>query len=357
MSIAEPPPQSAKAICAQLAAQLASKRGLSPFVRVPGSPALAEALRTLYDCAGSLAALNPLANKSRAVRGSGADADASTQLALELRVAQRVTYIAKNQQRHMRHFHKLREARRRISQMFECCPPAKVLEPFAEAAVVARNAALSAKRAAAPGSNNNDGKEQQQQQRGFDDETVGAVAALRNIRVPASSDCAAALEQLRSLEQLALVAERACEDVVVSTDSELVAQKFFLGLSVVSETTAARLAAYARYCRSLIQRACASLAVLQREQEQIIPHEPEKDAKKPAPRTTASVVAQSVKAALKTGKKAAKKGKESTAGAGEMKAKARPVSSTSSSSDVAGKMALLMRGIKKPRKRTQPAVE
>ena len=305
---------SAKVVCERLKAQRAASRKTAPYVRIPSSDAVAHALQTLHECKCVLESLNPTQCTGTKSAHSSEAASAAQQLALELRLAQRLCYIAKNQQRHMRHFHKLHEALKRMTQLFAFFPPHKVLEPFAEAALVARTAGVSA--AAAHGSAT-DAKDKPV----FDEETVRAMAALKIVRVPASEDSAGAIAKLRSLQLLAQVAERACEDVVVSTDSELLSMTFFLGLAIVSEGTAARLAAYARYCHETMERACTALALLRdtavNEGKSAAAPQPAKPRKAPSAKPGAPATAQPA------------------------------------DSSMAGKMALLMCGIKKPKAKTK----
>ena len=329
---------SASAIFARLKAVRSARPSRSPYVRVAGSESISEALRTVYECEEALRALCPLESAGLTTSSAG------MQLALELRVAQRVRYVMKNQQRHMRHFHKLREAQKRILQIFESCPPHKVLEPFAEAASVARTAGLSAAKAAASGVSKpaqSQSQQQQQQQRQvipFDDEAQKAVSALKSVRVPAARDSEAAVSQLRALQELARVADRACQDVVVSTDSELVSQTFFLGLAIISEAVAARLAAYAAFCSETIERACNALIVLQTAAEAV----------PSAPAASTAAASSSAKANKHFQIQTAKNSSKLKIGASHHQsahASPQPVSG-----DIAGKMALLMCGTKKLKK-------
>lgn len=328
MDGAESSTLSAKAVCERLKAQRTASRHIAPYVRIPSSDGVAHALQTLHECKGMLESLNPTQCAGPKSAHSSEAASAAQQLALELRLAQRLCYICKNQQRHMQHFHKLQEALKRMTQLFAFFPPHKVLEPFAEAALVARTAGVSA--AAAHGPQSTAGtaaatEKEKKEENGpvFDKETVRAVAALKNVRVPASGDSAAAIAQLRSLQLLAQVAEDACGDVVVSTDSELLSMTFFLGHAIVSEGTAARLGAYARYCRETMERACTALALLR------------------------DVAAREGKS---TGAQSAKPSQLPLQGHRKPGA---PATTQPADNSMAGKMALLMCGIKRPKPKTK----
>ena len=315
---------SAKVVCERLKAQRTATRHTAPYVRIPSSEDVARALQTLHECKCVLASLNP--TDAKPAHTSEA-ASAAQQLALELRLAQRLCYISNNQQRHMRHVHKLREALKRMTQLFAFFPPHKVLEPFAEAALVARSAGISAATAAAAqGTGGSTAAATAKESPVFDEEAVRAVAALKTVRVPASGDSAGAVAQLRSLQLLAQVAEHACEDVVASTDSELVLMTFFIGLAIISECTAARLAAYARYCRETMERACAALMLLQD-----VAAKEGKSAGAPA-KPSSRPVPQQQKKGLPSGHKPS-----------------APATAPPADSSMAGKMALLMCGIKKPK--------
>ena len=318
---------SAKVVCERLRAQRSATRRTAPYVRIPSSDDVAHALQTLHECKCVLESLNPTQCAGPKAARSSEAASAAQQLALELRLVQRLCYVAKNQQRHMRHFHKLHEALKRMTQLFAFFPPHKVLEPFAEAALVARTAGVSAAAAHGAASTAGPAAATKEEAPVFEEETVRAVAALKNVRVPASKDSAGAIAQLRSLQLLAQVAEHACEDVVVSTDSELLSMTFFLGLAIVSESTAARLAAYARYCHETMERACTALALLR------------DVAAKEGKSTGAQAAARPPLSRVAPGPPARKPG--------------TPATAPPADNSMAGKMALLMCGIKKPKPKTK----
>lgn len=203
-----------------------SRRNLAPYDRVECSPQLGECLNKLSSLAADLKSLNLISVDSSGGEVEETASPTARQLAAELMIIKKLSYRGKNQHRHSMHFHKLREAQRRLNMLLGDCAPHATLSPWITAAQQAESVMRSA--------------------------GATSIGQLRKIGIPSMRDSQYALDQFDCLLSLASCVIRACEKVVESAETELLGRTFFMSFSLVTIAASSRIWVFSKYIEKML---------------------------------------------------------------------------------------------------------
>lgn len=203
-----------------------TKRKQEPYDRVECSEQLGIHLSKLSSLATDLKSLNLVSTDSGGADVEETASPAARQLAAELMVIKKLSYRGKNQHRHSMHFHKLREAQRRLKMLLGDCAPHVTLAPWVSAAQQAETIMRSA--------------------------GATSIGQLRKVGIPSFRDSKYALNQLDCLISLANCVNSACKKVSESAEIELLGRTFFMPFSLITIAASSRIWVFSKYIKDML---------------------------------------------------------------------------------------------------------
>ena len=203
-----------------------SRKKTVPYERIECSAQIGEKLSRLSSLAGDLKSLNLVSADNSGGEVEETASSTARQLAAELLIIKKLSYRGNNQHRHSLHFHKLREAQRRLNMLLEDCAPHVTLAPWAAAAQQAESVMRSA--------------------------GATSIGQLRKIGIPSVRDSKFAMDQLDCMVSLASCVVSACEKVVESAGTELLGRTFFMPFSLITIAASSRVWVFSKYIRDML---------------------------------------------------------------------------------------------------------
>lgn len=213
-----------------------SRKKTFPYERLECSALIGEKLSKLSSIAANLKSLNLVSVDNSGAEVEEAASPTARQLAAELLIIKKLLYRGNNQHRHSIHFHKLREARRRLDMLLDDCAPHVTLAPWASAAQQAEIVMRSA--------------------------GATSIGQLRKIGIPSVQDSKFAMDQLDCMVSLASCVVSACEKVVESASIELLGRTFFMPSSLITISAASRVWVFSKYIRDMLSEGKKTLEEL-----------------------------------------------------------------------------------------------